>query len=61
MAELIRRAPCPVHLACGEGDPMIGVERMRDFDPGAIAIADAGHNAMVDQPDAVWDWVLSKL
>lgn len=61
MAELIRRAPCPVHLACGEGDPMVGVERMRDFDPGAIAIADAGHNAMVDRPDAVWDWVLSKL
>jgi pimeloyl-ACP methyl ester carboxylesterase len=61
MAELIRRAPCPVHLACGEGDPMVGVERMRDFDPGAVAIPDAGHNAMVDRPDAVWDWVLSKL
>jgi pimeloyl-ACP methyl ester carboxylesterase len=61
MAELIRRAPCPVHLACGEGDPMVRVERMRDFDPGAVAIPDAGHNAMVDRPDAVWDWVLSKL
>jgi pimeloyl-ACP methyl ester carboxylesterase len=61
MAGLIRKAPCPVHLACGEGDPMIGAERMRAFDPSAIAIPDAGHNAMVDRPDTVWDWVLSKL
>ena len=61
MEDLIRRAPCPVHLACGEGDQMIGVGRMRDFDPDAIALAEAGHNAMVDRPDAVWDWVLAKL
>lgn len=61
LTALIRQAPCPVHLACGEGDPMITVERMRDFDPNAVAIPDAGHNAMVGRPDAVWDWVLSKL
>jgi pimeloyl-ACP methyl ester carboxylesterase len=61
MARLARTAPCPVHLACGERDQMVGVGRLRDFDSKAIALPKAGHNAMVDRPDAVWDWVLSAL
>lgn len=57
MAELVAAARCPARLACGEGDAMISAERLRDFDARAFAIEGAGHNAMVDAPDAVWDWL----
>ncbi|GAO38716.1 hypothetical protein SCH01S_19_00200 [Sphingomonas changbaiensis NBRC 104936] len=57
MAELVDAARCPVRLACGEGDAMISAERLRDFDAKAFAIPGAGHNAMVDAPGAVWDWL----
>jgi pimeloyl-ACP methyl ester carboxylesterase len=50
-------ARCPVHLACGTGDAMVSVERLRAVDPGARAIPDAGHNAMVDAPTHIWDWL----
>jgi pimeloyl-ACP methyl ester carboxylesterase len=57
MAELVAAARCPVRLACGEGDAMITAERLRDFDAKAFAIPGAGHNAMIDAPGAVWDWL----
>jgi pimeloyl-ACP methyl ester carboxylesterase len=57
MAALVAAAGCPVHLACGEGDAMISAERLRDFDPQAVAFAGAGHNAMVDRPETLWAWV----
>jgi pimeloyl-ACP methyl ester carboxylesterase len=60
MAALVAAAGCPVHLACGEADAMISAERLRDFDPGAAAFAGAGHNAMVDRPEAVWAWVKAR-
>lgn len=57
IAELISAAQCPVRLACGASDPMISAERLRSFDDQAAAIPGAGHNAMVDLPGAVWDWL----
>jgi pimeloyl-ACP methyl ester carboxylesterase len=57
MVELVAAAPCPVHLACGENDMMVSVEQLRALDPNARRIDGAGHNAMVDDPDAVWDWI----
>ncbi|MES2043228.1 MAG: alpha/beta hydrolase [Pseudomonadota bacterium] len=57
MAELVAAAPCPVHLACGEHDMMVSVEQLRALDPTARQIDGAGHNAMVDDPEAIWDWI----
>ncbi len=57
MAELVAAAPCPAHLACGEHDMMVSVEQLRALDPTARRIDGAGHNAMVDDPDAIWDWI----
>jgi pimeloyl-ACP methyl ester carboxylesterase len=57
MAELVDAARCPVRLACGKGDAMISADRLRDFDARAFAIPGAGHNAMVDAPGSVWDWL----
>jgi pimeloyl-ACP methyl ester carboxylesterase len=58
LAGAIAAAHCPIHLAAGETDAMVTIERLRDFDPGARLVAGAGHNAMVDAPGAVWDWIL---
>ena len=57
MAALLAAAVCPVRLACGDSDPMVTAADLRPFDPAAQIIADAGHNAMLDQPGAVWRWL----
>lgn len=57
MEALVAAARCPVHLACGEHDMMVSVEQLRALDPHACRIDGAGHNAMVDDPDAIWDWI----
>lgn len=56
MPSLVANARCPIHLSCGAGDPMISVDRLRQFDPGAIEFGGCGHNAMVDDPASVWKW-----
>ena len=43
-------------LARGEADGMVSLEQLRAFDAGAVDIAGAGHNAMLEAPGAVWDW-----
>jgi len=58
-AALVGATRCPVHLACGEHDHMVTLERLRDFEPAACLIEGASHNAMVDRPDAVWGWLNS--
>lgn len=57
MAALVAAAACPVHLACGERDPMVSRDQLRLYDGGAEMLAGLGHNAMVEAPDAIWDWV----
>jgi pimeloyl-ACP methyl ester carboxylesterase len=54
---LVAAARCPVALACGELDHMVSIERLRDFDACARSIKGASHNAMVDHPHAVWNWL----
>jgi pimeloyl-ACP methyl ester carboxylesterase len=61
MKMLVTGAQCPFALACGETDRMVSVEQLRAWDPEAEALAGLGHNAMVEDPSAVWDWVHRKL
>ncbi len=61
MRALIDTARAPAHLARGETDPMVTQDQLRAFDTNAVTIADAGHNAMVERPAAVWDWIESRL
>lgn len=58
MTALTAAAAAPVHLARGESDRMVSLEQLRAYDSHAVDIAGAGHNAMVERPDAVWDWLL---
>jgi pimeloyl-ACP methyl ester carboxylesterase len=53
MQSLMAAAAAPVRLACGERDDMVGVEALRPFDPGAVAIPGAGHNAHLENPSAL--------
>ncbi len=57
MGGLVAATSCPVHLACGTSDPMVSIQQLLAFDQNASEIAAAGHNAMVDAPSRVWDWL----
>jgi len=60
MEALMAKARAPVHLARGETDAMVSREQLAAYDPYAHQIA-GGHNAMVENPAAVWDWIDEKL
>jgi pimeloyl-ACP methyl ester carboxylesterase len=57
MQSLLTDAHCPVHLARGENDPLVTAAQLLRCDPAAIDLAGLGHNAMVEGPGRVWDWV----
>lgn len=61
MRALLDAAKAPVHLARGETDRMVTLEQLRAFDPDAADLTGLGHNAMVENPNAVWDWIESTL
>ncbi len=58
MQALLASSICRIRLARGESDAMVSRAQLAEFDPAAIDIAGAGHNAMIDAPAAVWDWLL---
>jgi pimeloyl-ACP methyl ester carboxylesterase len=58
-SSLIVAASTPIHLARGTSDALVSLRLLRACDAGAVDIFGAGHNAMVDKPDAVWDWMES--
>ncbi len=57
MQALLAGAQCPMHLARGESDALVTRDQLRAYDGNAEDIAGAGHNAMVETPNAVWSWV----
>lgn len=61
MRQLLAAAQAPVHLARGANDRMVTREQLRDYDPNAVDFAGAGHNAMVENPRLVWDWIEARL
>ncbi|MGH6871484.1 MAG: alpha/beta fold hydrolase [Rhizomicrobium sp.] len=54
--ELLAAAKAPVHLARGVGDTMVTHEQLLAYDPAAADLP-GGHNAMVEHPAAMWDWI----
>lgn len=61
MDRLVKEAICPIHLAAGAHDLMSNLAQMRRVEPDACLIVGAGHNAMVDAPQAVWSWIAERL
>jgi pimeloyl-ACP methyl ester carboxylesterase len=56
MEALMAGAKAPVHLARGQTDAMVSREQLAVYDRHAHQIA-GGHNAMVENPTAIWDWI----
>lgn len=61
MQALIATAQCRIRLARGETDGLVTLDQLRQYDPHAENIAGAGHNAMMEKPQAVWAWLSSQL
>lgn len=56
MGALMAQSHCPVRLARGERDHMVTLDQLRAYDPQARDLP-GGHNAMVENPGAVRDWI----
>jgi pimeloyl-ACP methyl ester carboxylesterase len=56
VARLVAAARCPVSLARGAGDEMVSLAQLQAINTRAVEIASAGHNAMIEQPEAVARW-----
>lgn len=61
MRALLDAARARAHLARGDSDPMVTLEQLCAFDANTATLTGAGHNAMVEKPAAVWDWIESRL
>lgn len=59
LAQIFALAQCPVRLAAGANDPMVGLEAMRRIDPQAVQFAGAGHNAHWEAPAEALRFALS--
>jgi pimeloyl-ACP methyl ester carboxylesterase len=54
MEDLLARSRAEVRLACGEHDRLTSVAELARFDPSAVELPGLGHNAHVEDPEAVW-------
>lgn len=61
MADLLAAAHAPIHLGRGETDPMVTREQLLRWDAGAVELAGGGHNAMMQNPRGVWQWIEAEL
>jgi pimeloyl-ACP methyl ester carboxylesterase len=57
MPALLAAAQAPVLLARGEHDALQTTEQLCALDPGAVELPGLGHNAQVEDPEAVWNLV----
>lgn len=60
-APLVRSMQCPLRLGAGSKDPMVNAADMAPFDTDARIIEGAGHNAQVDMPAELWQWIREEL
>lgn len=61
MEALVAAAQAPFHLARGASDRMMTLDQLRLYDPQAVDFPGLGHNAMVEDPAAVWRFVEERL
>lgn len=55
--DALRLAKPAIRLAAGSKDPMVTLDDMREIDLSAFLFEGAGHNAHVEAPEAVWEFV----
>ena len=54
MEALLAACPVPTTLARGEHDPMVSHDQLADLVPDPVTLAGLGHNAHLEDPDAVY-------
>lgn len=61
LAPLVRAMHCPLRLAAGSKDPMVNAADMAPYDAKADILEGAGHNAQVEKPAELWQWIRKEL
>jgi pimeloyl-ACP methyl ester carboxylesterase len=61
LAPLVRAMRSPLKLGAGSKDPMVNAGDMAPYDPQPRIIEGAGHNAQVEQPAALWQFIQREL
>jgi pimeloyl-ACP methyl ester carboxylesterase len=51
----------PLRLGAGSKDSMVNVDDMQPFDPRPYVIEGAGHNAQVERPAELWQFIAPEL
>jgi pimeloyl-ACP methyl ester carboxylesterase len=57
MRAMTAAAQASIHLARGAADTIVTHDQLFAFDPSTTDLAGLGHNAMVQNPEAVWQWL----
>jgi pimeloyl-ACP methyl ester carboxylesterase len=60
-APLVRAMQSPLKLGAGSKDPMVNAGDMAPYDPQPRIIEGAGHNAQVEKPAELWEWIRQEL
>lgn len=61
LAPLVRAMQCRLSLAAGSKDPMVNAADMAPYDAKAGILEGAGHNAQVEKPAELWQWIRKEL
>jgi pimeloyl-ACP methyl ester carboxylesterase len=61
LAPVVRAMQCPLRLAAGTRDPMVSPADLGIFDPQGATLEGAGHNAQVEQPAQLWQFIQREL
>lgn len=61
LAPFVNAMQCPLRLAAGSKDPMVSAADMQAFDPKPHLIEGAGHNAQVERPAQLWEFIKAEL
>lgn len=51
------RAHTKIVVAAGTKDAMVPIQQLRELDPQAVELTGLGHNAHVEDPEAVWNLI----
>ena len=61
LSPIVKAMKAPLRLGAGSKDPMVNADDMRPFDPRAYVIEGAGHNAQVERPAELWQFIAKEL
>jgi pimeloyl-ACP methyl ester carboxylesterase len=61
LGPIVKAMKAPLRLGAGSKDPMVNVNDMQPFDSRPYVIEGAGHNAQVERPAELWQFIAREL